>query len=1037
MKLLTSTFKTRALALSVSAISAGLMAPAVYAQNASGELEEIQVTGSRIRATDGMQMPTPVTAITFNELNDIDPGGIISEQIGTLPQFFGTQSAQRGGGALFGTAGGSYLNMRSLGANRTLVLLDGSRVVPADKSGSVNVDTLPNALIRTVDVVTGGASAAYGADALGGVTNFVIDREFQGLKIQAGTGVTEVGDGDRYNLSVAAGHQFGDRLNVIASFDAKYINQIERRPESLDPDYFRRWGHVTNPAWVSAAATPNVPQRLTLPDVCSSQHSPYGLINAPGTPLHRMKFLPDGSGITPFINGDVVALGGTQSMSGGPECDTANRAFSAGGADSAEVVGRSGFVGVQYDLTDSTTIYAQMMTGRSESNNDDHRGTYELEAPWTATVFRDNAFLPPEVGAIMDANGMTSFQMNKIGTFYNQPEIGFDERDHNVFRTDSWSVGFNTVLPNGWDLTGNWQSGESEKRSQVYNKVRVDRMLLAMDAVRDPVTGAIMCNVTRVNPTPEQLAASPAVQGKYSDVGDWEIAAGLRDPNDRIPLASPIGLDNTIRDCVPYNVMGNGNISPEAIAYIGTDKFGLGNIEQDFAELLLRGEVYEGWGYGPISFAGGVNYREQSFTDQATPRDVDLLGPPLNDPALGIRGFPAGYTGGSANLHMFSTVPLLRGEYDVTELFAELQVPIWASESGDQNLGGSLAFRQSDYSSTGKVDTWKMGLEFQVFEDLRLRATKSRDVREPTFAERFDQQGGGGTVTDPLNNRQSIQITTVSGGNPRLNPEFADTIVAGFVYQPSWLDGFQLSTDWYEIDITDAVGSLGAQRIVDECAAGNQALCGNIERFGPATPAGVNEITRVFNYFLNVASARVEGIDTEISYRMEPDFFSSEAESWTFRGLLGYIKERSNIATPGAAPIEQAGAAAVGAAPGTPELTALLTSTYSLGPWSLMLQARYIDEMILSNGANTLMWIEGVDADDVTVASNTWFNGQVAYNGETANGSTWSVALNVQNLFDRNPPIQASYGSRGGSQTISDNYDVEGRRYQLSLNYQF
>src|SRR5690606_24164326 len=104
--------------------------------------------------------------------------------------------------------------------NRTLVLLDGSRVVPADKSGSVNVDTLPNALIRTVDVVTGGASAAYGADALGGVTNFVIDREFQGLKVQAGTGVTEVGDGDRYNLSVAAGHQFGDRLNVIASFDA-------------------------------------------------------------------------------------------------------------------------------------------------------------------------------------------------------------------------------------------------------------------------------------------------------------------------------------------------------------------------------------------------------------------------------------------------------------------------------------------------------------------------------------------------------------------------------------------------------------------------------------------------------------------------------------------------------------------------------------------------------------------------------------------------------------------------------------------------
>lgn len=1031
-KSLTNTFKTRALVLSVSAITAGLMAQGLYAADATEELEEIQVTGSRIRATDGMQQPTPVTAISFDELSNIDPGGVISEQIGTLPQFFGTQSAQRGGGALFGSAGGSYLNMRSLGANRTLVLLDGSRVVPADKSGSVNVDTLPNALIRTVDVVTGGASAAYGADALGGVTNFVLDREFQGLKVQAGTGITEVGDGDRYNVSVAGGRQFGERLNIIASFDEKYINNIERRPEDLDPDFYQRWGHVTNPAWVSAAATPNVPQRLTLPNVCSSQHSPYGLISAPGTPLNRMKFLPDGSGITPFVNGSVTALGGTASMSGGPECDTANRAFGSGGADAAEVVGRSGFVGVQYDLTDNTTVFGQILTGRSESNNQNHRGSYELEAPWTATVFRNNAFLPASVAAIMDAQvpPMTSFQMNKIGTFYNVPEIGSNERDHNVFTTNSWSVGFNSVLPNGWDLSGNWQSGESEKRSQVYNKTRVDRMLLAADAVRNPATGAIMCNVTLVNPTVAQLAASPAVKGKFSKIGDWEIAAGIRAPTDRIPLASPIGLDNTVRDCVPYNVMGNGNISQAAIAYAGTDKFGLGNIEQDFAEVLLRGELYEGWGYGPVSFAGGVNYREQSFTDGGTPRDVEMLGPPLNDPALGIRGIPAGYTGGSANLHMFSTVPLLLGEYDVTELFAELQAPIWESASGNQRLGGSMAFRQSNYSRTGKVDTWKIGTEFEVFSDLRLRATKSRDVREPTFAERFDQQGGGGAVNDPLNNGANIQITTVSGGNPGLNPEFADTLVAGFVYQPSWLEGLQLSTDWYEIDITDAVGSLGAQRIVTECAAGNTALCVNVERGGPPTvTAGITSITRVFNYFLNVASARVEGIDTEISYRMEPDFFSNEFESLTVRALAGYVKERSNVATPGAVAVEQAGST------GTPDFTALITSTYSLGPWSVMLQGRFIEATTLTAG--TGFWIAGVDADDVTVASNTWLNGQIAYNGEMANGAAWNVAFNVQNLFDRNPPIWASYGSRGGSQTVSDNYDVEGRRYQLSLNYNF
>jgi outer membrane receptor protein involved in Fe transport len=1016
----------KALVIAVSTITAGLTTiPGVYAQE---DLEEIQVTGSRIRATDGMATPTPVTALAIGELADFEPGGTVADQLDALPQFFGTQSAARGGGALFGSAGGSFLNMRSLGANRTLVLLDGSRVVPGDKAGSVNVETLPNALIRTVDVVTGGASAAYGADALGGVTNFVIDREFQGFKMSAGTGITEMGDGDRWNLSIAGGHQFGDRLNVIASYDERYMNQIERRPEDLDPDYFRRWGHVTNPAWISAAATPNVPRQLTLTDVCSSQHSPTGLIQQPGSALHRMKFTMDGQNITPFVSGDVVNLGGpggTNSMSGGPECALANKAFGAGGGDAAEVIGRNVFVGVRYELTDSIEIYGQALGGRSESNNDNHRSSYELELPWQATIFRDNAFLPDSVAAVMDAEGRTSIRVDKNGSFYGVPEIGYDNRDHNVLTTQSWSVGFNAELPNGWDLSGNWQSGESAKRSQVYDKTRVDRMLLAMDAVRDPATGAIVCNVTLRNPSPAELAASPSVQGRFTSRSDTLNAIDPSVP--REPLYSPIGLDNTVRDCVPYNVMGNGNISEAALDYVGTDKFGLGTIDQDFAELLLQGEAYEGWGYGPVSFATGFTWREQSFQDGAHPADVDDLGPPLNDPNLGIRGFPGGYAGGSANLHMFSTVPLIHGDLDVWEWFGELQAPIWESQSGQQSLGGSMAFRRSDYSRSGEVDSWKIGMEFEVFEDLRLRATKSRDIREPTFRELFDAQGGGGSVNDPVNGNANIQITSVAGGNPNLNPEIADTVVAGFVYQPSWLEGLSLSTDWYQIEIKDAIAQLGLQRVVDECHINNQIpLCGNIERNGAQLP-GTNfrEITRVFNYFLNVAQARVEGVDLEVAYRLEPNFFDSDIESLTVRALGGYIIERAD--TPlGGVPRDVSGGF------GTPKWTANITTNYSVGPMSFQLQMRHIDQSL----RNTT-WVEGRDVDDNTVASSTWFNGQIGYNGETSNGANWNVALNVQNLFNRNPPIIASFGSRGGSQLESDNYDTLGRRYQLSVNYTF
>ncbi len=368
-------------------------------------------------------------------------------------------------------------------------------------------------------------------------------------------------------------------------------------------------------------------------------------------------------------------------------------------------------------------------------------------------------------------------------------------------------------------------------------------------------------------------------------------------------------------------------------------------------------------------------------------------------------------------MFMFGGVPVISGEYDVWEAFGELIVPLY--DNGTQSLEMNVAGRESDYSRSGKITTWKSGLSFQVIDSVRLRGTLSHDIREPSFSELFDQQGTAGTVND--GNLGTYQITMQQGGNPNLAPEESDTTTMGIVWQPTgMLDGLQASADWYELDIEGFVGTLGVQRIRDECAAGVTEQCQYITR-DPAT----GQINVVRNVFQNINAAKVSGVDIEVAYAFEPDFFASETESFSVRALAGYLGENSQTNL-GGAKLEQAGG------PARPEWTTTLTGTYNLGPWNMMLRANYYDSVLLNAS-----WVEGIDVDDNVTASNTVFNGGVGYTSEMASGSTWRATLNVINILDREPPIVPSFSSRFGTQTVSNDYDVFGRRYQLSFNYEF
>jgi outer membrane receptor protein involved in Fe transport len=450
--------------------------------------------------------------------------------------------------------------------------------------------------------------------------------------------------------------------------------------------------------------------------------------------------------------------------------------------------------------------------------------------------------------------------------------------------------------------------------------------------------------------------------------------------------------------------------------------------------------------------AGGLTYREQSFWQTGLPREIEYYGPPLNAPQLGIRGFPSGFTGGSANLHEFSTVPTISGEYDVWEVFTEFNLPLWESESGNQRFELDIAGRHSDYSISGGIVSHKTGFNFQVAEAWRLRATVSRDVREATFAERFNLQGGGGSVIDPriAGNTTPTQITVTSGGNPALNPEEADTMTAGFVWQPTGV-GLQLSVDWYQIELADAIGQVGAQNIVNGCfVLQRQNLCPLI-----SLDPGTNGITNVRDVFQNINKAEVRGIDYELAWSAEPDLASNQSESLTFRFLAGRLLEDSTTLLGGLAPDYRD----VAGRWFEPDTKLLANVRYQIGSWGINWQQRYIPETRLDGGLNPVQaagvdgpnwvqWQPGMTVgalpvgtftiDDNTVQSKSYSDLILSYNSDMQSGASWEASLSVSNLFDVDPPVIPSFDTRFSSQTvIPNNFDIYGRRFMANFRYRF
>jgi outer membrane receptor protein involved in Fe transport len=963
----------------------------------AGGLEEIMVTGSRIERS-GMNAPTPVTVVTTEELSYMAPGNLI-EALSQLPLFYGNTSSQSPGN-FFVTPGSGNLNLRGIGTNRTLVLLNGRRVVSSTRFGGTDINLFPEEMIKTIESVTGGASAQYGTDAVTGVTNFILDTEFEGVRGHAQGGVTSRGDAENWEASFAFGTPIGEKAHLLFSTDSYQADGVftyEGR------DWYKSWGIVSNAG--------SGPASLVRPYVVSTTATFDGLISAPGTPLNGLNFNSEGTGATPFIrNPDYV--GTSQSIAGG----TGSGDFI--GADRPTVTPDferdSSFVYLDYDINDSFTLFVQGIYGNSTTTSTGNSG--QFQGPFSPMViYSGNAFLPPSIQQIMDDNGIANFTLNRLG---HSSDLAAGASNVTDLTLSQGTFGFEAELSgggifDGWRMDGYYQTGKSRQKSSQIGGIRLDRIHLAHDAVIDPSTGATVCNVTLVSGLyPDCAPLNPFGRGNMSQAAiDWVTGT---DPGQRID--TPLYFTQT-----GYGLgLSDSYVSGEA-------KIVYAEIEEEVIDFSMNGEIFEDRRAGAISVAFGAGWREDTMY-QVVRSSVEPDGNmdtgryvAANDPALGIRGQAGGDVNNTVAIQ-YSKVPNIKGKMDVTEYFGEVFVPLLANNKLDM----SLAARHADYFGSGGVWAHKFGLASQITESFRLRATRSHDVRAGTLADRYDQTGGAASVTDPFNSGVQWNIFQAGGGDPNIRPEEADTNTLGFVYQPGWAEGLSVSTDWYEVSLVDAISSLTSQQVVDQCFAGDQDLCSRIHRLDPSD--STSAINLVQATVRNVAKATVSGVDFEIGYNRSVDWFGG-GETVGVRLIASHLTENSTQGFQSPV-IDRAGQLFLFE---FPKDKIVANVNYNRGAFGAFLQARRVD-----SGLRDVLQVEGVNIDDNTIDAVTYLDLNLRYDMEVGD-STWQFYGSVNNLTDEDPPVVPNFGFFGATatQTNAGLHDLLGRRYTFGARISF
>lgn len=826
--------------------------------------QEVVVTGSRI-ARPEISSPNPVTSFTAASLEQSGRTNLTDFLVQNPALLGSTTSAdQSGSTGSFGGTGTNLLDLRNLGTDRTLVLIDGRRhVAGLPGTASVDINTIPKDLIDRIDVQTGGASAIYGADGVSGVVNFVLRRDFEGVRLRAQTGISESGDAGNQFFSLTAGKNFADNKgNVVLSYEFTKDDRLNAFSRRRTGDPTSTFGLVRNPDDFPDSAT--VFDRIVLNNLRYADSSRGGAIDldidgvpeftGEGKVYDRGRLLPSSGGLTQ--GGDSTPLAGYQG-----DLQPRNQIHNVNLLTSFEV-------------SPALRVFAQGKYARTTS--------YSVAQPsfdFFTFLEPDNAYLQQRFGTVATADG----------ALVSRDNFDFGVRgESNKRETYRAVIGADGEISDHARYELSYVYGRTDSRFLSTNYRITDRYLAALDAVRNPANGEIVCRSTL------DATAAPF---QY-DFGSVQFPGF----NTFTPGAGSA--------CRPLNVLGDGSPSAAALDFINADLVNTYKVQQHVVSGSISGDFGQFFELpgGPIGFALGGEYRKEKSA---------FVSDPLSQ---------QGALADQAQILPES------GSFDVKEAFGELRAPLLKDLPFAHLLEFNAALRLSDYSTVGSTTTWALSGIYAPVRDLRIRGTYSQAVRAPNITELFSPTNGTfafiddpcdpenlpeGTATRAANciatltaaglspaqiaafspttdPTATVSLPGQAGGNRNLSEETAKTWTAGFVLQPRFVRGLTITADWFDIRLKNAVRTATAQEIVDLCVDQpdlNNVFCQSVTRSG--------RTGYVSNFLVrpqNVAAFKTAGLDLQVQYQ----FDAGNAGQFGLRVIGNYLHRLTFVPTPGA-----------------------------------------------------------------------------------------------------------------------------------------